>query len=78
MSDNSSQKRSLFSVILKKAGIEHWHIIAFYLVLYDVVAVNFSYFLGLLLRFDLRFSSIPAIPEAAKDWKNPVFNWIPV
>ena len=60
MSNNSSQKRSLFSVILKKAGIEHWHIIAFYLVLYDVVAVNFSYFLGLLLRFDLRFSSIPA------------------
>ena len=30
-----------------------------YLVLYDMAAVNLSYFLGLWLRFDLRFSQIP-------------------
>lgn len=39
--------------------IEHWKIIAFYLVLYDIVAVNFSYFFGLWLRFDLQYSNIP-------------------
>lgn len=39
--------------------IEHWKVIAFYLILYDIFAVNFSYFLGLWLRFDLQYSSIP-------------------
>lgn len=38
---------------------EHWEIIAAYLVLYDVFVINASYFLGLLLRFDFRFSAIP-------------------
>lgn len=32
------------------------HFIWYY---YDIVAVNFSYFFGLLIRFDLRYSSIP-------------------
>ena len=41
--------------------IEHWQIIAFYLVVYDIVAVNLSYFGALWLRFDLRFSSIPEV-----------------
>mgnify|MGYP005760546331 CR=1 FL=1 len=45
---------------MKKKNLEHWKIIALYLLLYDAAAVNISYFLGLLLRFDLRFSSIPA------------------
>lgn len=44
----------------EKKRIEHWMIISFYLVLYDIVAVNFSYFAGLLLRFDMRYSNIPA------------------
>ena len=42
----------------KKKKLEHWEIIAYYLAFYDIVAVNFSYFFGLLLRFDLRYSSI--------------------
>lgn len=42
-----------------KLKVQHWKIIAFYLFLYDVLAVNFSYFLGLWLRFDLRYSQIP-------------------
>ncbi|MBS6180953.1 MAG: polysaccharide biosynthesis protein [Erysipelotrichaceae bacterium] len=44
---------------MKKKRIEHWKVVAFYLVLYDIIAVNFAYFFGLLLRFDLRFSRIP-------------------
>lgn len=39
--------------------MKHWKIIAVYLFLYDMLAVNFSYFLGLWLRFDLRYSQIP-------------------
>ena len=45
--------------VRKRKPIEHWKIIAFYLIIYDIVAVNFSYFFGLLLRFDLAYSSIP-------------------
>ena len=43
----------------KKRHIEHWKVVAFYLIIYDRIAVNFSYFFGLWLRFDLRFSNIP-------------------
>ena len=43
----------------KKKRLEHWQIIALYLVVYDIMAINFSYFFGLWLRFDLHFSSIP-------------------
>ena len=43
----------------KKRHIEHWKVVAFYLIIYDIIAVNFSYFFGLWLRFDLRFSNIP-------------------
>ena len=37
----------------------HWNMISFYLLVYDIVAVNFAYFFGLLLRFDFQFSHIP-------------------
>ena len=43
----------------KRWRLEHWKVIACYLVLYDIVAVNFSYFFGLWLRFDLSYSRIP-------------------
>ena len=39
--------------------IEHWHIIAIYLIIYDIMAANASYFFALLLRFDMSYSSIP-------------------
>lgn len=39
--------------------IEHWKVIAFILMLYDFVTIAFSYFFGLWLRFDFRFSRIP-------------------
>lgn len=43
----------------EKFRLRHWEFIAFYLALYDIVAVNVSYFFGLLIRFDLRYSHIP-------------------
>ena len=33
--------------------------ISLYLVVYDIIAVNVSYFAALFLRFDMRISSIP-------------------
>lgn len=43
----------------KNRFLEHWQVIALFLVLYDAGAVTFSYFFALLLRFDLRFSFMP-------------------
>lgn len=43
----------------QKKFLKHWRIIALYLMLYDIVAVNFSYFFGLWIRFDLHYSQIP-------------------
>ena len=43
----------------KLRQFEHWHMIAFYLMVYDVLAVSCAYFLALLLRFDGLYSAIP-------------------
>ncbi len=37
---------------------QHWQVIAVYLMVYDILAVNLAYFAALLLRFDGRFSMI--------------------
>lgn len=41
-------------------GLEHWKLIALYLLIYDIVTINLSYFIGLWLRFDLQYSKIPS------------------
>ncbi|MDO4322030.1 MAG: nucleoside-diphosphate sugar epimerase/dehydratase [Lachnospiraceae bacterium] len=56
----------------KKRQIEHWKVIAFYLIIYDIIAVNGSYFLGLWLRFDLRFSHIPS------EYFNAFLTFVPI
>ena len=38
---------------------EHWVQIALLLMLYDAITIGISYFMGLWLRFDLRWSAIP-------------------
>ena len=38
--------------------LEHWHKIAICLAIYDAIAVNISYFLALLIRFDFKYSTI--------------------
>ena len=45
------------SLIAKK--IKHWHMIAGFLMIYDILVVNGAYLFALLLRFDFRFLSIP-------------------
>jgi len=46
------KKSTLFS-------FEHWHMIALFLVVYDLAVIAGSYFLALWLRFDCRYSEIP-------------------
>ena len=56
--------------------LEHWKVIAIYLIIYDMIAVNFSYFTALLVRFDFRYSSIPTDYFAA--WRSfaPIYTII--
>ena len=42
----------------KRFRLEHWQIIAVFLAGYDMVAISAAYFLGLLIRFDFRYSKI--------------------
>lgn len=56
----------------RKFKLEHWHIVAILLALYDIMAVNFSYFLALWLRFDGVFSQIP------KEYLTPYIHFIPI
>ena len=51
-----SNKKGKFRQWVK---LKHWEIIAVYLFIYDVIVINASYFAGLLLRFDMRYSNIP-------------------
>lgn len=43
----------------KKHSVQHWEIIAFWLILFDVSSIVFSYFLALWFRFDCKYSAIP-------------------
>ena len=54
----SDKKETPQSRKAKRFALEHWHIIAFYLMVYDFAAMNGAYFLALWLRFDCRFSAI--------------------
>ncbi len=45
--------------LVSRKRIEHWQAIAILLAVYDIIAVNFSYFMALLLRFDFLFTAIP-------------------
>ncbi len=43
----------------KKFQLEHWHVIALFLIIYDIAAVSGSYYAALLVRYDLVYSRIP-------------------
>lgn len=55
----NEQNKTSQNIGYKKKRIEHWKVIALYLMIYDIIAVNISYFMGLWLRFDLHYSAIP-------------------
>ncbi len=43
----------------KKLTIAHWKVIAIYLIIFDIIAINFSYFFALFMRFEFSYKSIP-------------------
>ena len=52
----NTQKKKPF---VKPRLVEHWHLISFFLFVYDIIAVNAAYFLALWVRFDCQYSEIP-------------------
>ena len=57
----------------KALRLEHWKKIALVIGCYDVIAVSAAYFLALLLRFDFRFSQIPAVYIASWQRFVPIY-----
>ncbi len=54
-----SETESLEQKRTKCVKFKRWHQVAFFLMLYDLVAISGAYFLALWLRFDCRFTTIP-------------------
>ena len=63
----SSQKRKA-----KRPILEHWQVIAFWLMIYDLVVVNGAYFLALWFRFDCR------VPEITSEYLIAWLKYIPI
>ncbi len=59
-----------------KPHIEKWKMFAVLLMIYDMVAVNLSYFAALILRYDLKFSVIPEAYIGALIRFAPVYAFI--
>jgi FlaA1/EpsC-like NDP-sugar epimerase len=57
--DTSANKKQSGVKRKKRFTLEHWHVIALCLMIYDVIAIACAYFVALWLRFDCRFSEIP-------------------
>lgn len=58
--------------ITRRNGLKHWHFVTAYLVLFDVFAMNLSYFLALWLRFDGLFTRIEV------DYLNAYIHFVPI
>ena len=60
----------------KRPMFEHWHMVALCLVAYDLAAAGGAYFAALWLRFDCRYSMIPA--EYLQAWLQFLPIYLPV
>ena len=58
--------------------IEHWHLVAVFLILYDVSVAVGAFFLALWLRFDCRFSAIPYAYFSAWMTFSPIYATVSV
>ena len=57
----------------RRRKIEHWHVVAVMLAVYDAIAVNLAYFLALWFRFDGQFSEI-----IAQEYFEPFLRFVPI
>ena len=58
--------------IKKRFGVEHWHLVSVFLLLFDLAAIAGAYFLALWLRFDCQFNEIPEM------YFTPWLNFAPI
>ena len=59
VNETPNSYRSGRGMINRIRHFEHWHMVAFFLILYDLAVVTGSYLVALWLRFDCQFSVIP-------------------
>ena len=52
--------KTILKSLREKYNIQHWQLIAVFLIVYDLFAVSFAYFFTLFLRFNLRYATIPS------------------
>lgn len=67
-----SMKSKKLTVKKRKFHIETWHVLSAFLMIYDVMAINISYFIALWFRFDGVFSEIP------EEYLEPYINFLPI
>ena len=60
MEENRNSSLQRMRQAYQKRKIAHWKVISLYLIIYDLITLNFSFFFGLWIRFDLQFTKIPA------------------
>lgn len=60
--------------ISQKLGIQHWKLVALYLVAYDAIAVILAYFFALWVRFDGHYTQIPGMYFYAWLYFAPIYS----
>lgn len=53
--------------------IMHWHLVSFYLAIYDFLAVTAAYLFALLVRFDFSFTRIPIVYLQPWEYFAPIY-----
>lgn len=56
---DKNEKGSLNKKSKHRKLLEHWQFVSLYLIVYDIIFCNLSYFGALWLRFDLKYTAIP-------------------
>lgn len=56
----------------RRRSVEHWHVIALCVAIYDMIVANGAHFVALWLRFDCTFSAIP------DKYLTPWLNFVPI
>ena len=56
----------------KHFKLQHWHVIAIMLIIYDIIAMGASYAFALFIRFDLKYSAVP------KEYFNAYIRFMPI
>lgn len=64
--------KDIINKISKKLNTENWKVIGLFMMIYDVLMINFSFFVALLIRFDFSYDQIPT------EYLNVFKNFMPI